>query len=514
MAHQGFAWRMPGESWRTAKITLSVIELVDIMRFPLNDLPDACLILDDKDQIVSINLAGEKLLKTKKARLVGKSLAEVRSDRAIFLDLEESQQEENAEKYARPVNEQVDLAEMKVSYLRDLAGNLLGRIAILRALRTSPQQEQLRDQNEILLAFQETAFDLHSSLDVKVVLHNIVERACKLLGTTHGYLDILRETGELEPVVGVGALAEMLKFKIFLGEGVAGIVWETGRPLFIPDYDQWSGRVSNFQRGLIRAILGMPLLLQGQVVGVIGIARGVESDVSFSEEDIAVLQRFADLAVVAYQNARLFEKAQAEIQFRRKTEMKLRNANQVLQFQIERVELLQGQLQELAVRDSLTNLFNRRYLQETLEVEFARATRSGTSLALLMMDCDHLKDINDSYGHKAGDDSLVHIANVIRESIRAGDIACRYGGDEFVVILSNVTTGIAFERAENLRGRIAGEPVFHRKEKINLSISVGIAMFPVHGAFGELLLQKADQALYVAKARGKNQVLVYSDNLN
>jgi diguanylate cyclase (GGDEF)-like protein len=265
----------------------------------------------------------------------------------------------------------------------------------------------------------------------------------------------------------------------------------------------------HFQRGLIRAIIGMPLVLNEQVVGVIEIARGVESDVSFSEEDITVLKRFSALAVLALQNARLFQKAQAEIEFRRKTEIELRNANQVLQLQLERIELLQGQLQEQAVRDSLTNLFNRRYLQEMLGVEFARATRSKTSLAILMMDCDRLKHINDTYGHKAGDDSLVLIANVIRESIRAGDIACRYGGDEFVVVLSNVSQETAFERAENLRNRIAAEPIFHKKEKINISVSVGIAMFPVHGTFGEMLLQKADQALYEAKHKGKNQVLVY-----
>jgi diguanylate cyclase (GGDEF)-like protein len=390
----------------------------------------------------------------------------------------------------------------------------LGRIAILRDLRSSRQHEALRNQNEILMALQETNFDLHSSLDLKVVLHNIVERACQLLGTTHGYLAILRETGELDPVVGFGSLEEMLKFKIIPGEALAGIVWKTGRPLFIPDYDQWPGRLSQFQRGLIRPIIGMPLSLNGQVVGVIEIARGVESDASFSEEDITVLKRFAALAVLALQNARLFQKAQAEIQFRRKTEIELRNANQVLQLQIERIEILQGQLQEQAVRDSLTDLFNRRYLVEMLEVEFARATRSETSLAILMMDCDRLKHINDTYGHKAGDDSLVLIANVIRESIRAGDIACRYGGDEFVVVLSNVSQETAFERAENLRNRIAAEPIFHKNEKINISVSVGIAMFPVHGMFKEMLLQKADQALYEAKHKGKNQVLVYNDSLD
>ena len=128
-----------------------------------------------------------------------------------------------------------------------------------------------------------------------------------------------------------------------------------------------------------------------------------------------------------------------------------------------------------------------------------------------MMDSDHLKDINDKYGHKAGDDFLVYISKEIQRSIRAGDIACRYGGDEFVAVLSNVTEDIALRRAEKLRKTIASHKILHRNEKVSISISVGIAMFPVHGTAGEVLLQKADQALYEAKRMGKNRVLLYSE---
>jgi len=252
------------------------------------------------------------------------------------------------------------------------------------------------------------------------------------------------------------------------------------------------------------------LILKEQVVGVIGVAREAESDVIFSEGDVSILKRFADLAVVALQNARLFEKAQKEIDFRRKTEVELRDANQLLQLQIERVELLQEQLKELAVRDSLTELFNRRYLQEMLEVEFARSKRAETSTAILMMDSDQLKEINDKYGHKAGDDFLVHIANVIRASIRAGDIACRYGGDEFVMVMSNVTEDTAFERAEKLRKSIDSHHIDLRNKKVSISVSIGVAMYPVHGTSGVELLQKADQALYLAKQMGKNRVVVYN----
>ncbi len=480
----------------------------------MNDCPDACILVDEDNRVLSINSAAAKLLALKENDMVGKPLAKVLFGWEISPYLDELRQDPRPGKFALHADREVGLAEMKVSSLRDPAGNFLGQIAILRILPSSHRHTALRNQNDILLALQETTFDLHSSLDLQVVLNNIVERACLLLETSHACLVILRDSGSMEPVVGFGALAEIIQYKVELGEGLAGIVWKTGRPLFIPDYDRWPARMNQFRKGAIRAILGMPLVLEGQVVGVLVVARGVESDISFSEEDISVLKRFAALAVLALQNARLFEQAQSEIQFRRKTEIELRNANQILQLQIERIELLQEQLQKQAVRDSLTDLFNRRYLQESLKVEFARASRSDSSLAILMLDCDRLKHINDTYGHKSGDDALVLISNVIRESVRAGDIACRYGGDEFAVVLSNVSEETAFERAENLRNRIAAEPIFHDQGNINISISVGIAMYPVHGTFGETLLHKADQALYEAKHKGKNQVQLYRDDMN
>lgn len=479
----------------------------------MKEFPNACILLDENDQVIIANPAAEKLLKRTKSEMKGQFLGDIGAGRVLFSIGGESQAQAYREPSPARENGHLGFAKIEIASVYDPSGNHLGEVTILRARRYPDQQVALQNQNEMLVALQETTFDLHSSLELDVVLQNILKRACKLLETGHAYLVILREPGKMVPVVGFGALAEILKCKINLGEGLAGIVWKTARPLFIPDLDLWPERLQQLSTGQIRATLGMPLILNGQVVGVIVVARGVGSPASFSEEDIVVLRRFAALAVLALQNARLFEQAKAEIAFRRKTEMELRDANQVLQFQIERIELLQKQLEQQALRDSLTDLFNRRYLQESLSVEFARANRSGSSLAILMMDCDRLKYINDTYGHKAGDDALMRIANVIRESTRAGDIACRYGGDEFVVVLSNVPQETALQRAENLRSLIESEPILHEKGGIEISISVGIAMYPAHGTQGEALLHKADQALYAAKHRGKNLVLLYNESL-
>jgi diguanylate cyclase (GGDEF)-like protein/PAS domain S-box-containing protein len=488
------------------------------MTSSLRDFPEAIIVLDTGGQIVGINLAGERLLKIKRMELLGKSIDVVFTRQTSSVYKEEILTDGRKKVSIIRSDGQTINAELIISTINGPNGKSLGQVAIIRGRKqtqhTKMQEKQeasLKSQNLVLRALQETTFELHSSLDLDVVLHNIVDRACRLLGTSHGYLDIMRETGELEPVVGIGRLKESLKFETIRGKGIAGTVWETGKPLVIPEYDKWSGRIDDFEPGLIRAIIGMPLLLKDQVVGVIGVARSIENHSTFTENDVSILRRFADLAVVAFQNARLFEKARDEIEFRRNTEIELRNANQLLQLQIERIEMLQEQLQELAVRDPLTELYNRRYLQEALEVEFTHPQRSDLPMAILMMDSDHLKDINDIFGHKAGDDFLVHIAIVIRESIRAGDIACRYGGDEFVVVLSNVTGNIALARAEKLRQKIASHHIVHRDEKVGISVSIGIAMYPSHGTTGEILLQKADQALYEAKKMGKNRVFVYSE---
>jgi diguanylate cyclase (GGDEF)-like protein/PAS domain S-box-containing protein len=486
------------------------------MESPLQDFHEAIIILDNNNQIIGVNPVGEQLLKMKKTDLIGKSI-DILFPRQSSSEYRKEILVDGRKEVSLSCNDgQSVYAEITISTISGLDGEHVGRVVLVRdniqaqqSKMRIKQEEALRTQNLMLTALQETTYDLHASLDLDIVLHNIVERACKLLETTHGYLDILRETGELEPVVGIGALEESLKHKITRGEGVAGKVWKTGKPLLISDYDNWSERIEEFQKNLIRAILGMPLILKGKVVGVIGVARGAEIDKDFSEDDISILRRFAELAVVALQNARLFEKAQKEIDFRRKTEIELRNSNQVLQLQIERVEMLQEQLQELAVRDPLTELYNRRYLQEALEMEFAHPERSNLPLAILMMDSDHLKEINDKYGHKAGDDFLVYIAEEIQRGIRAGDIACRYGGDEFVVVLSNVSEEIALERAEKLRETIAAHHIVHRNEEVGISVSIGIAMFPAHGRVGEILLHRADHALYDAKRMGKNKVCIY-----
>jgi len=164
-------------------------------------------------------------------------------------------------------------------------------------------------------------------------------------------------------------------------------------------------------------------------------------------------------------------------------------------------------LRELSVRDHLTGLFNRRYLEETLDREIQRSSRAHRTIGIILFDIDGFKHINDTGGHAAGDAVLQSVAQAARGLIRGGDLACRYGGDEFVLILPETSRQTTRQRAERLRVAIKQLQVqYHTHLLEPITISAGIAIYPQHGAARDDLLRAADKALYRAKKRGKDCV--------
>ena len=170
---------------------------------------------------------------------------------------------------------------------------------------------------------------------------------------------------------------------------------------------------------------------------------------------------------------------------------------------------LREKLHILSIREALTGLFNRRYLDEALPRELNRANRNKEPLSVLMFDIDHFKKFNDTYGHEAGDHVLRKISEVILSNIRESDIACRYGGEEFVIILPGTPIEVAADRAEALRKDVSLTQLEYGGRDIgSLTISVGVAVFPQHGVVYDALIKTADEAAYRAKERGRNQVVV------
>lgn len=193
-----------------------------------------------------------------------------------------------------------------------------------------------------------------------------------------------------------------------------------------------------------------------------------------------------------------------DITERKRNEMALQEANEKLRRQLDEINELQDKLREQATRDPLTGLFNRRYLEETLEREFALAERQEAPVCLVMMDIDGFKGFNDTYGHDAGDFLLKGLGDLLRKGIRRSDIACRYGGEEFLIVMPGAPLKKGVERAERIRKAFHVGKFRHMGIKLDATLSLGVAIYPDHGKTWEEVIHAADRAMYGAKAAGKN----------
>lgn len=170
---------------------------------------------------------------------------------------------------------------------------------------------------------------------------------------------------------------------------------------------------------------------------------------------------------------------------------------------------LRDTLRAQSIRDPLTNLFNRRYMEETLERELHRATRKGAPLGVVMIDVDHFKQFNDRHGHDAGDEYLRELAQLFLSKVRNDDVVCRFGGEEFLMILPDADLPSVLARAEEIRSKAQSMAVvFHQQPLPALTLSIGAAVYPHHGDAPQQVVRAADQALYKAKRNGRNQIVV------
>jgi diguanylate cyclase (GGDEF)-like protein len=172
-----------------------------------------------------------------------------------------------------------------------------------------------------------------------------------------------------------------------------------------------------------------------------------------------------------------------------------------------RTVMSQLELNLQGMRDPLTGLYNRRPLEETLRREILRARRTGSVVGVMAIDIDHFKRVNDTLGHDAGDAALRGVAEELSRCVREEDVACRAGGEEFVVILSGTGVEALRQRAEVVRDTIERAPISAGGTTLQLTVSIGLAAFPAHGDTEVVLLRAADAALYKAKAEGRNRVV-------
>ena len=186
----------------------------------------------------------------------------------------------------------------------------------------------------------------------------------------------------------------------------------------------------------------------------------------------------------------------------------LRAQGDQLRRQLDENRALEQQLREQAVRDPLTKLYNRRYLEPTLQRELARCSREKRACTVILVDADHFKRINDTRGHAAGDAVLVTLSGILAAAVRQGDVACRYGGEEFLLMYPEMAASVGLQRAEQVRRAIADVVIdVGDGEPLRVTASLGVATFPHDGTTAEALVSAADTALYRAKELGRDRVV-------
>jgi diguanylate cyclase (GGDEF)-like protein/PAS domain S-box-containing protein len=170
---------------------------------------------------------------------------------------------------------------------------------------------------------------------------------------------------------------------------------------------------------------------------------------------------------------------------------------------------LQSTLRQQSIRDPLTGMYNRRYMEVTLEREVMRAARTNENVGVIMLDIDHFKEFNDTFGHQAGDVLLQSLGHFFLSHVRGDDVACRYGGEEFLLLLPGSTVEETRQRAEEMREKVHFMNVDFKGQALGkITLSFGVSAFPNHGITPDILIQTADQALYLAKTKGRDQVVV------
>jgi len=268
-----------------------------------------------------------------------------------------------------------------------------------------------------------------------------------------------------------------------MGEGITGGVLESGRALVIANLETAGLTPAPAERNYrTKSFISYPITMRGRKIGVLNFADKTGGE-PFADVDLSLLEIMGSQIAVAVERADWQERA--------------------TQFQL------------MSITDPLTGLLNRRYLEERLTDELNRSQRYNYSMSCLMIDIDDFKNYNDRNGHQAGDVALKITAHALKGALRSADVACRYGGEEFCILLPQTSLTEAGVIAERMRQRVAEKdyPYGSSQPLSTVSVSIGISTFAKHIDTAEKVIAAADRALYNAKTRGKNRIEFYDDNL-
>lgn len=428
-----------------------LLDIVPIARDKLvAGLSDGMIVLDMDDYIIDINQAAADILQSPIDKLIGRKLVEVVPLAPALSDREPGQEIRTELEIG---NSEKRYFDVLVSPLRENRRTVVGRLIIFRDITS-------RKENELRLLQLTQAVE---QSPVSVVITNL-----------QGSIDYVNP--RFVSVTGYTPDEVVGKNPNIIQSGQTSVetyqeMWQTIRSGRV-----WRGELLNRKKN-------------GDLYWELEVVAPVFDNTGQTINFIAVKE---------------------DITGRKEAEVKLLNAYAQLEEKIKEIQELQIVLHEQAIRDSLTGLHNRHYLDETLGRELARAEREGYPVCFALIDIDHFKVINDTHGHSAGDVVLQHLANQLRNLTRTGDIVCRYGGEEFLVVLPNTRVEIASQIAERIRTAFHESSAPGGDREIKATLSCGISEFPTDGSVGAEVLDLADKALYAAKRGGRNQVVLWS----
>ncbi len=372
------------------------------------------------------------------------------------------------------------------STIRDEAGNALYTLAMIEDITERKQSEKaLQAANERLQIWVNELEVRNSEIAMLAKMSDVLQ-AC--LNLEEAYSAIAKIVQLLFPSTSGGVFslnADRTQLEVRVDWGAAMASQQTFKLsqccALIQGYPKWLDEARHcpfcqhiHQNPPPSESLCIPMIAQGETLGLLYLNAAVSGQLPESKRQLAIT--VAEHIALALANLKLRET-----------------------------------LRQQSIRDPLTGLFNRRYLEESLEQEIHRAQRKAQSLGVVMIDIDRFKHFNDTFGHKAGDTVLVTLGLFLKERIRGSDIACRYGGEELLLILPEASLEAAQRRAEQLRQGVRELKIQYQGQPLgHVTISLGVACFPQHGLCSESLIRAADAALYRAKREGRDRTIIQS----
>jgi diguanylate cyclase (GGDEF)-like protein/PAS domain S-box-containing protein len=445
----------------------------------IENMRDGIIVVDLRDRIVDINPAAEKIIHSRFKEVIGKPASQILTDLSDWISI--SKEDKTPMKVITlGEGKEKQIYLLNLFPLEDSQGNLVGHTIVYHNnTETFQLNKNLKDQADRLEVLYEIGKAITSTLDVDKVLEMIYNQLSRVIPTDAYFVALyLPEQNKLDVRIlidqGMRYPAEIMDASV----GLSSLIVNNRKPLLIKDLPRELDTLPVKPilvggKRLSRSWLGVPMVIENELIGLLAVA-SYQPDI-FTETDQLLLEQIAQQAVLSIQNARNYQEVTRQ-----------------------------------AKLDSLTGVSNHKHLIEQLYMEAEAALATLTPLSMIMLDIDHFKQYNDTYGHIVGDQVLRLTVQAIQSHIKKTDTVGRWGGEEFGIILPNATVTQANMVANRIRRTLSELPLFNLDGKTipKPTISQGIASMPEHTSDADELVIIADRALYRAKEKGRDQVAV------